>query len=252
MKSSKESLKSRGMFEDCDLAKFKYMTKEMLLEYINSEIPHIRSSAIHELMKRFKDNATITMILERLKVESALYTRLEICNSLEQGDDNVAKQMIDYLGMIGENQYIKLPDKVSKKISYPLPRDIIARSLGRMNPTILPVLLSVLESEEEQKIMEVMDAIGYLLFYNEHLATSQNIIFILNAINQFRDNQVIVWKTTTCLSAFSLKESISKLNQIKIEYHNSVIAKEAERSLEIIQKRCTAISMLPQVFFEKQ
>lgn len=69
---------------------------------------------------------------------------LKICNTLEKGNLKTAEQMIPYLGRIGHNQHLCLLNKVLKKSSYPLPRDIIARSLGKMDGTILPALLKVL------------------------------------------------------------------------------------------------------------
>ncbi|MCC0704505.1 hypothetical protein IC213_15705 [Clostridioides sp. ES-S-0049-02] len=55
--------------------------------------------------------------------------------------------------------------------SYPLARDIITRSLARMNVEILPVLFDVLESDDRIKISEVIDAIGFMIFYNQEVAS---------------------------------------------------------------------------------
>lgn len=237
MKSTIEKLRARGMFEENDLVEFEKMTREQLLYYINSDLAFQRSCSIHELMKRFSDNETIDIILERLSIEKALYTRLEICGSLEQSDDKIAEKMIQYLGEIGNNQYTELPRKVSKKISYPLPRDMIARSLGKMNPSILPILLAVLKTNDIQKIIEVIDAIGFLIFYNNNLATDDHLKYIIEMFDKYKKHEIIVWKSTICLSAFPLEKSIIQLKQIIHTYKNSIIEEEALRSIKIITER---------------
>ena len=54
--------------------------------------------------------------------------------------------MVEYLGQIGNNQHTVLPTNGFNKKSYPLPRDIIARTLAHMKEDILPVLMDVLKT----------------------------------------------------------------------------------------------------------
>lgn len=128
-----------------------------------------------------------------------------------------------------------LSDKVSKKISYPLPRDIIARSLAKMDRSILPVLIEVLRSENETKISEVIDAIGFLVFYHQELATIETLNCLIDVMNIYSNNDVVIWKCVLCLSAFPVQKSIDILNCITDKGDNNLIIDEALRSLNLIR-----------------
>lgn len=81
--------------------------------------------------------------------------------------------MFEYLGKIGNNQHKVLPSNGFNKNNYPLPRDIIARTLAHMNEVILPELLDVLKSNNILAIREVIDAIGFICFYHKIHFNSQ-------------------------------------------------------------------------------
>lgn len=240
MKSSKEDLKRRGFIDIEDITKFQQWTNEELIKLINSPKPTERSVAVNLLSKQncIKNLEFVKIILERLCVEKCLYTKIEICTALEKGCVETAKQMIKYLGFIGKNQHLCLPNRVSKKNSYPLPRDIIARSLGRMDYTILPVLLEVLNSNEEGKISEVIDAIGFMLYYNQDYNNEDSFQAIINTMNHYSENNIIVWKCVSCLSSFWTQDSIDVLNGVLDRNVNDMIKDEARRSLRIIGEKC--------------
>lgn len=154
---------------------------------------------------------------------------------LEQGNKMTALQMGTYLGKIGKNQYKEIPQKVSAKKSYPLPRDLIARSLGRMNLCVLPVLMEVLESKEVSRISEVLDAIGFMIFYHPEEAVLKNAQAILKVAKEYRENKMIVWKCLICLSAFSLQEVRAFL--LTYVHCDGLLGEEARRSLYLIETR---------------
>ncbi|MEG0295094.1 MAG: hypothetical protein RR620_00165 [Clostridium sp.] len=239
MKSNKGDLRKRGMIEDIDVEVMFKLSLDELLKFINSSVAVERTSSIRVLsLKGYTlDEKVVELLLERLMIEKSLYTKIEIGTFLEKGNVNVAEKMINYLGKIGNNQYKSLPDKVSKKISYPLPRDIISRSLGRMNIEILPKLLAVLESRDEEKISEVIDAIGFLIFYNEKSISIEIFNTIIKTMEIYSENELIIWKCTTCLSAFPLIETVYKLNVILDSNNNEIIRTEARRSLNIISDK---------------
>lgn len=108
-----------------------------------------------------------------------------------------------------------MPEAVSLKKSYPLPRDIIARSLGKMSIYIFPALIDILKTEDVEKISEVLDAIGFMVFYNSELATLNNATIIYTIITKYEENPLIIWKCILCLSAFPLEESRIILTNIK-------------------------------------
>lgn len=236
MKSSAEDLRKRGFITTEDITKFQQCSNSELILLINSPNSIERSVAINLLSNRVctENLDFVKIILERLCVEKCLYTKIEICNALEKGSIKTAEQMIHYLGRIGKNQHISLPEKVSKKKSYPLPRDIVARSLGRMDCRILPTLFNVLNSNNQEKISEVIDAIGFLLFYNPNYANEHFFKAIISTLNKYSENNLITWKCVVCLSSFKIQDSIEALNQILNSNKNALIKCEAKRSLNFI------------------
>ena len=133
--------------------------------------------------------------------ETALYTRLAMTEKLEGGDSSTALKMIGFLGKIGKNQH-RIPIAPSKKKSFPLLRDLMARSLGRMNPELFPVLLASAEELPPLKLSELIDAIGYMAFYHPALATAQNYQRLLQIKNSYDHDPLIQWKCLICFSAF--------------------------------------------------
>lgn len=61
----------------------------------------------------------------------------------------------------------------SKKQSFYLPRDLIARSFGRMWPAIFSSLLDALETLSVDQLSEILNAIGDMAFYQLALARSE-------------------------------------------------------------------------------
>ncbi len=232
MKSTILDLESRGYIDNIDLRPYERLTKDILLEQLNSTCAIDRSIAAN-LLSTYLDCKVAIALLQRLNSEKALYTKIEICKTLESGDVNTAKEMMKYLGKIGNNQYCTLPTSSSKKKSYPLPRDIIARSLARMSLSIFPLLLARLDIDDPRYISELVDAIGFMVFYNQELATNDVLHVILNTMDKNKMNAVVYWKCITCLSAFPTSESLYVLAKIDKE-SSGLIKQEAKRGIDII------------------
>ncbi len=147
----------------------------------------------------------------------------------------MAEKMAAYLGKIGNNQHRTLPEKVSAKKSFPLPRDIIARSMGKMDIAVFPVLLKVLEQGAFLQICEVLDAIGYMVFYQNALATEEYSRKVIALAQKWEGHEIIRWKLAMCLSAFPGREAEQLL--LKFTKEQSLIGQEAERSLRIREQR---------------
>ncbi len=237
MKSSQEYLKNRGFIKETDIENNRLFSNAELQKRLYSKSPVERSVAVRLLSERnyITHSDFVECLLKRLKIEKSLYTKIEICEALEKGNAETAKKMVNYLGVIGKNQHHSLPDKVSKKISYPLPRDIIARSFSKMDISILPVLLDVLSCKVESKISEVIDAIGFLLFYHKDCDMKKAFKTLINTMANYSDNDIIFWKCTLCLSAFHSQDSIDILNKIANGDKPELIKSEASRSLKIIR-----------------
>lgn len=234
MKSSILNLRKRGYIDDLDLKEYENYSSDELLLLLNSKEAYKRSIGAKLLSNFNKNNDFTPIFLEKLKTEKSIYTRLIISKSLECGDVNTLKLMFDYISIIGTNQHKKLPKLPSKKKSYPLPRDIISRIIGKMSPTIFPTLLNELlrlsSMEDIGRLSELVDAIGFMAFYNKNLVNEDNLNIILKVLKKFEDNELVLWKFTICLSAFPLDSSFDVLNNLK-NSHNSLIKNEAIRSL---------------------
>ncbi|WP_029902049.1 hypothetical protein [Prevotella sp. 10(H)] len=237
LKSSREDLRNRGAADEADIHAYKSLCKEELFEKTNSAIASERTAAIIALRDicGWEDMAYTRLLLDRLSTEKALYTKIEICNSLEKGNAETATVMCDYLGKIGKNQHISIPDAVSKKKSYPLPRDIIARTLGRMDASVWDALYSKLQDIDNINVIsELLDAMGYLVFNNPELGNPENFNQIKEVYKKYSAEELIVWRITLCCSMFPIVESKDLLQSITDRVSSNTIIKEADRSLKLI------------------
>lgn len=239
MKSKSEDLKRRGFVDEDDVKIFNTFTHEQLIDMVNSNNACERTASIRTLVIKYPldNNEYIRILLNRLSMENALYTKIEICNVLEKGNKRTAEIMCEYLGKIGSNQHKIIPGCVSKKKSYPLPRDIIARSLGNMDKSIISVLIPHLYIDDRSKASELIDAIGYMIFYNAELVKMEYYHNIMNIFERFVTDDLIIWKIAMCCSAFPLKESKKLIELIKETTTNQTIILEAERSNRIINDK---------------
>ena len=231
MKSSEETLRKRGMAFEEERRLCEGATQSTLLDLVRHGTPSQKSAACECIDINDKDAAKL--ILDHLCQEQHLYTRIALCECLERGNQECAQEMCEYLGKIGSNQHKVLPEKVSLKKSYPLPRDLIARSLGKMEPSIFPVLLRELD-RDLCEVRELIDAIGFMVFYNQELVSDDVAQRLIKLLKDTTDD-VLMWKILLCFSAFPLPQ----VHKILQDYakQDGVIALEAMRSLRILKQR---------------
>lgn len=243
-KSDKIQLRKRGMIEPEDLEAVSQKSYQELVRLLSSGSATERSSAARLLADQVvQEEELCQAFLEQLFIEKSLYTKIELCAALEKGNIQTARRMTKYLGKIGTNHYKELPLSVSKKVSYPLPRDIIARTLARMDSSVLPALLEVLDTGEEARISEVIDAMGFMIFYHPDLSTIQNLNIIKALMDRYRTNEIIYWKAVTCLSSFPLQESLNILEVIASDDKRRVMREEAVRAKELVIRKARKIPM---------
>lgn len=149
--------------------------------------------------------------------------------------------MVNYLGRIGNNQHQALPTKAFNKNSYPLPRDIITRTLAHMNPDILPILLNVLQTNQLPVIREVIDAIGFICFYNNLHTDSQISDALMLCLKNYAYDDVIRWKLVRSFESFDDSNVIHSLEDIEQNDSEQIIRGEARRSLNMISDRINSI-----------
>ncbi|MEI0604315.1 hypothetical protein R4K55_08845 [Brachyspira alvinipulli] len=236
LKSDLERLKNRGMPLEEDVKLLENKSLKELIKCLNDDDAIIRTSAAINLKQYINKNKVCSSLLLQLSKEKSLYTKIAICETLQNGNIDSAKEMINYIGKIGDNQYKKLPEKVSLKKTYPMPRDIIARTLSKMNIDIFPILIDILEGDDLIKIYEVIDAVGFMVFHNKDLSNDKNLNYIINLIKKYKDNKLVIWKCITCLSAFNLEKSKDTLNSFVNNDNKDILSLEAKRSLSILNR----------------
>lgn len=229
MKSSDTQLKARGFLDDKDLTKFQSCSIEQLWELLDAKDPVARSGAARLLPITYE---TTKKLLQTVQQEKKLYCRLEMMRKLESGDQETARMMLPYLGKIGRNQHTIPLSKPSGKKSFPLPRDLIARSLGNMSPEILPILFEQLDVLPEAELSELIDAIGQLLFYHPEAVKDDHFVQ-LKQVWQQTESPLIQWKLVVCFSA--LPQSRDLLETVAASM--PALTAEAQRALTILSQR---------------
>ena len=233
MKSDVEQLKSRGFLGDSDLDQYPMYSDEQLLALIKSNDAVERTLAAR-IMKNRKKKIFVNALCEQLKVEKKLYSKIEICNCLSEYGELAIDHLIPLIGTIGNNQHKKISNDDMNKKSYPLPRDIVARILCRMDPKVLTKIEPLLNNGSQEQILECIDLIG-------HVAWNNNNNFLWNRIlelyNGNPNNEMIRWKCIRAMQSFNLEDIITILEYEQSHNKNEIFAKEAKRSLERINTK---------------
>ncbi|MDL2246290.1 hypothetical protein LJB96_01595 [Methanobrevibacter sp. OttesenSCG-928-K11] len=144
--------------------------------------------------------------------------------------------MIPYLSKIPNNQHKKLPKKISTKKSYLIPRDLIGRILSKMNISIFPLILGLLDSKNQEIISESVDIFAYMVFHNKSLESLDNFMYLEKLFDLYSNNDLILWKIIMASSAFRQDYSIDFLIKINNILNNDIIKQEISRSIELIEK----------------
>lgn len=233
MKTNVEILRKRGFLTNTEAEPYFLYSKEELLELLNDKQAVNRTAGLYVLKTIVNINELDEIVLKMLVKEKALYTKIEICDILADGNELTIKKMIPYIGRIGGNQHRTIPKRCSKKKSYPLPRDIIVRTMAKMDPQYFDVILENINHKDELVVAEIIDAVGWQIFYHQELATEKNYQIILDTIKRYQNNEFMLWKLIICLSAFNQAEILLK----QWQSDNLVIKQEIERSIDLINKR---------------
>ena len=230
VKNKKEQQISRGYLTKSAQSEFPDLSYNEKVNLLISKIPYERTLGAR-LLGYSEENKTIEYLIKALIVEKKLYSKIEICNSLVKFVKYSVKQLVDILGKIGNNQYKTVPVGDFKKDSYPLPRDIAARTLIRIGKPALPLLTELLESNNKIQLSEAIDAIGYICFY-DYQADIFNRLKVCYL--KFNKDELIKWKIIRAMSAFP--ESKYFLKEQKQILKNISITKEIERSQRLIHR----------------
>lgn len=221
--------RNRGAVSEEEIIAADAISTSVLIEMLRDSNPCTRSIAAVVLGRR-REGLAIESLCEALSVEKSLYTKMYICEALVDIGIATLPILINYIGRIGRNQHSTLPSKPFNKLSYPLPRDIVVRTIVRMGREALPLLRATLLVASEEIVRELIDAIGHISFYSKDTTSLTDLIHILR---KFPNDVVIKWKVIRALQAFPQKESIDILELSLREENERALKNEALRGLKI-------------------
>ena len=222
-----EGRKQRGQVSLMFLNQYTSEPDDVLFSMLTEDNAQVRTAAASILGERKLESA-VEPLCTALAIERALYSRLAICEALVSIDEPAIDPLIALLGKIGSNQHRELPQKGFYKRSYPLPRDITARILIRMGLPVLEKLEPVLPTMERNSILEAIDVIGHIS--NQH-ADGQCLASLLALYDDFRDDDLMMWKILRAFQAFSQQQVTDILLQVIGSSGIAALRWEAVRSL---------------------
>ena len=221
----------RGYIVQKDICLFSHLDPSELLLMLLDEIPNKRTIAATILGIR-KEKSCISNLIKALTLEVKLYPKIAISESIGKMGKDAVKYLIPHLGIIGTNQHTALPNKPFLKSNYPLSRDIIARTIGKIGCAAIPILMQELDINNRGQLSEGIDAIGYISYYY-HNSIAKN--YLLQLFKN-QSNDIIIWKLIRSFQSFSGNDLILILNQIIKKSNIQPFIWEAKRSLKQIQK----------------
>lgn len=228
--NTQNNKQNRGFVAAGDEVGYSSLNQEDLLELLKSPKPMERTLAARNLGKNI-DYQIVENLLVALDSEQKLYSKIEICNSLAMFGVHSLAGLVLRLGTIGKNQHLTVPEEPFRKSSYPLPRDIAARTLIRIGEIALPQLFEVLLGDEQPKISEAIDAIGFICFKNPN---PKYLGELKTCYRKHFNSELIRWKLFRAMSSFP--SSYPFLQDRFADETQPAIRQEIKRSLDKHQK----------------
>ncbi len=222
--------RKRGEVNQTDISNFDIITEPDLLLYLQSETAVERTSAaIH--LRKYRNSNVVEKLSSQLKVEKKLYTKIALCDSLVECGELSIEPLIGLLGKIGKNQETTIPETGFYKISYPLPRDIAARTLCRLGfNAIVPLENFTTSTQNMNALTQAIDAYGHIVFSNKIKRSSKP---FQELYRKHPKNDLLKFKIARCLSGIHDEwASLFLFEILKTEYEGLQL--EALRSLMLL------------------
>lgn len=198
-----------------------------LISKLEDDDPQMRTASAIVLGEK-RCHEAIDPLCRRLSKEKALYPKIAISEALGQIGVPALPELLKYIGKIGGNQHEELPTELFKKWSYPLPRDIVIRTIIKMGNAALPQLCIALEHANEKSAAELIDSIGHISFYSKDQSSLGTLIELLH---KYHDHNVVIWKILRALQAFPNQKAIELLTVHFMNNPLPALRWEAARSL---------------------
>ncbi|MCP4133698.1 MAG: hypothetical protein GY754_22205 [bacterium] len=232
MKSSKKDLESRGFVDESAIIIDENIDISLLKDLLSSKIPTERTRGAI-IIKKMSLEELVPDLIEALKKEKKLYTKIAIGDALAALKDKSVELLLPLLGAIGNNQHSRLPNKKFGKDSYPCPRDIAARILIRCGETALHAVLNNIGTFSRSQLLEAVDVLGHISFNEEK---TEALPALLDLYNKNRDDEVMIWKLIRAFSAFPDERVVAVLKEVIAKKACEQWVWEAERSLRLLGK----------------
>lgn len=231
MNSSAIKRRERGEVNEADISNFASFNEPELLLLLHSKIPVERScAAIH--LRKYQSPPVVDRLCHQLASEKKLYTKIALCETLARCAELSIEPLIRLLGRIGKNQETKIPETGFYKVSYPLPRDIAARTICRFGiVAILPLENFIKATKDMNALAQAIDAYGHIV-YSEKLNCSSSLLQEL--YEKHSKNDFLKYKITRCLSGIHDEWAKSFLFEI-IQTGCKGLRLEALRSLLLLK-----------------
>lgn len=224
----KEARKNRGEVTEDYLKSFSNLKVDDLIRGLYSSDTCIRTASARTLGER-KEVSSVEDLCFCIKSEKALYSRIAMSEALGSIGIQSLKELIKLVGKVGSNQHKVLPEKIFKKWNYPLPRDIIIRTIVKIGEPALETLRNELFNISDLYVIsELVDAVGYISYYTGDNKSFNNLISLYN---KYAQDKVIVWKIIRALQSFDNNENIGFLTSILLTSEVPAHRWEAARSL---------------------
>lgn len=226
----------RGQIECSLLIAFETLSDKELANLLQSKLATERTVGATLLGQR-KANEYVVCLCAALRLEKALYSRIAICEALESIGKESIELLSQLLGKIGNNQETKLPEKYFEKKSYPLTRDIVARTIIRIGEPAIDRLIELSATNDNYLLSQIIDTLGGLLHATGDLRILDRLTMIFAENKQ---NDLLLWKT---VRAFSATESEETTNLIIpcLTHSQPAIRWETIRTLGLILSNETKI-----------
>jgi HEAT repeat protein len=219
----------RGQIESSLLIAFATLSDKELANLLQSELSTERTVGATLLGER-KAKEFVVNLCDALRIEKAIYSRIAICEALESIGKESIEPLSRLLGKIGKNQEIKLPEKYFEKKSYPLIRDIVARTLIRIGEPAIDKLIELSMTKDKYLLSQIIDTLGGLLHATGDLRILDRLTIIFE---ENRQNELLLWKTIRAFSAIESKET-TRLIMPFLKHSQSAIRWETIRTLGLI------------------
>jgi HEAT repeat protein len=218
----------RGQISPEELNLFTEFSTRQLIGMLKEDNTKKRTIAAIILGDR-RDERGIKPLCTSLKNEKALYSRIAMSEALGKMGEKAVPPLIELLGQIGKNQEDRLPQKYFNKKSYPLARDMAARTLIKIGSPANTHLIQTVEEKDGFKTQQAIDALGGIAAKTDDKIALP--VFI-DSIKRYSNNKITLWKIVRALSGFKYsKEAMDPLIKILKDESEPAICWEAVRSL---------------------